>query len=201
MSFSFVQPEAVCAFFPLWSEEVKFRRTCITIITTTEEGEEQRSGLRSEVSYGMSFTVQTRNQAQTSYLRRRLNKYVNKVWHVPVWMYNMELTSQAAAGSNTLNVNSTLSRELDKIGASGEYVNVLLVQDYNTFESGEVLSYTDTELTLNKNLDSTWKSGAKVYPLIRATMGMVVDLTAPTPEHSMVNLSFSESFRSFSGEV
>jgi len=193
--------ETLCSFAPHWAEDVKLQRRYITTITETEEGNEQRSGIRPTVEHGLSFTVQTKNQAQTSYLRRRLNKYVNQVWHVPIWPYEMQLTSEASAGSSVLNVDEATYRELDQIGPSGEVVEVVLHKDYNTFESGEILSFDSTTITLDKNLDSTWAQGSKVYPLFKATLGMAVDLEAPTQEHSVVGLSFNESFRSISGEA
>jgi hypothetical protein len=191
VTFSYVQAEECCAFFPQWDEDVRIKRAFVTTITTTEEGDEQRSGIRPMAQRSLEYSLQTRGFAETSYLKRRLTRSVNKVWDVPLWTYDMELTAQASAGGSVLNVNSTVHR-----GLSGENLKVLIRRGYNNYESGEVLSMTGNSITLDKNLDSTWAAGTKVYPLLRSTIGMVVDLEPQTLEHISMSLSFTESFRS-----
>lgn len=190
--FQLVNPSCCCAFAPLWSEEVTFKRRYHTTFLDSEDGSEQRSGIVTKVLRAHSFTIQTKNQAETGYLRRRLTKYVNKVWDVPVWPYEMTLTSEATAGTNTLNVDTTANREI----ATGSGEKVLLRSAYDTVGSGEIGSFTGTTITLTENLAATWPSGTKVYPLLRSVIGTAVDLTNPTPEHSKVKVEFIETFRS-----
>jgi hypothetical protein len=190
--FELVQPVACCSFYPLWSEDVTLKRRFFTTFLDSEDGGEQRSAVASKVTRGHSFTVQTRTQAETSYLRRRAMMHVNKVWAVPLWPYEMELTSQASSGQATLNVNTTANREL----VAGSSEMVILVDTYNNLESGEVNAFDGTTITLGANLASTWPSGTKVYPVLRSTIGTVVDLEMPTLEHSKVQFEFVESFRS-----
>jgi len=192
MTFSFVAPEAVCAFDPLWSEEVKIKRNYLTTILTAEEGNEQRSGLTNIPTISISYTIQPSTQAKAGYLRRRLQASVNKVWNVPLWPHEMVLTSQASSGTNTLNVDSADYRDLSNL-VSGE---VMIRHDYNTYEIGEISSFSSTQIVLKDNLASTWAAGKKVYPLIRSTLGTAVDLERPTTEHSKIGVEFSGTFRS-----
>lgn len=195
--FTLAPAETYCAFFPFWVGDVRVKRRFDTTIVVVEGGKEQRSAIHETPSHGLSYNIITKNQAQTTYLKRRLNKYVNKVWAAPMWPYEMELTAAASVGTDTLHVNSAFCRELkNKIGLSGENIDVILVKDYNTVESGEIVSFDETTIVLNKNLDITWEQGAKVYPLLKATLGTVAHLESPTLEHSMVSVDFAESFRS-----
>lgn len=194
--FQLVDPSCCCAFYPLWSESVTFKRRHHTTSLDSEDGSEQRSGVVTKVLRTQGFTVQTKNQAETGYLRRRLTRFVNKVWDVPIWPYEMTLTSDATAGTNTLTVATTANREL----ATGSGEKIVLRGAYNNIESGEVSNFDGTTITLSKNLSSTWLSGTKVYPLLRSVIGTAVDLTNPTPEHSKVQFEFIETFRSESIE-
>jgi len=192
MSFTLIPPQTCCAFFPLWSEPVGIKRGFYTTFLDSEDGGEQRSAIASKVTKAHGFTVQTRNQTETSYLRRRITMYVNKVWAVPIWPYEMELASEAASGQAVLNVNTTVNRELT--AGSGEMV--ILRTNYNNVESGEVSAFDGNSITLDSNLSNTWPAGTKLYPVLRSTLGTAVDLEAPTPEHSKVQFEFVESFRS-----
>jgi len=194
--------ETCCAFFPRWDNDVILKRRFVTVIVAAEEGDEQRSGIHPTPAHSLSYNLITRNIAETTYLKRRFNKYINKVWAVPVWPYNMELTSEATAGSNVLNVNSAFYRELDSISSNNEYADVILVADYKTTESGEIVSFDETSIILAQPLSSTWKQGSKLYPLMKATLNYAINLESLTPDNAKINFEFHESFRSIvSGEV
>jgi hypothetical protein len=177
---------------PLWSEPVSIKRKHYTTLLSSEDGGEQRSAIATKVTRAHAYAVQTRNEAETSWLRRRIMMFVNKVWGTPIWPYEMELSSQAASGQPVLNVTTTANREL--VAGSGEMI--VLRSTYDNAESGEVLSFDGSSITLDKNLDNTWAAGTKVYPMLRSAIGTVVDLEVPTPENSKVQFEFVETFRS-----
>jgi len=192
--FTLLPPEVYCSFAPYWKDSVLYSKRYMTTILESEDGTEQRLGIASKPVRGESFTIQTRDQRQTGYIRRRLMKYVGHIWGVPIWPFEMIMSNSGEIGASFVEVYTSLYRQL----ASGEE-EIIIVSDYETFETFRILGSTPTQITLSGELTQAWSQGTKIYPVLRSLVGMTVDLSPDTPEHTNIKMDFVESFRA-SGE-
>jgi len=170
-----------------WANDVIFDRSFVNSISTSVTGREQRNILTTLVRRKISYSVITRNQEESYYLKGHLRLYLHLVWGVPLWIYDMTLTANAS--STTLNVNSTAYREL-LVGQG-----VILVTNYKTYEVGTIDSFDATSITLSSGLSSTWIAGTKVYPVLRSEIGNAQEITVPYKHLFGLSISFVESFR------
>lgn len=94
-----------------------------------------------------------------------LNAHSGKVFVVPLWYELSQLTAQASAGTDTLQVD-TRWREF----TVGELVLIKKASAEVAWEVGTVESLTDSSITLVGNLEGTWPANSLVYPARKARL-------------------------------
>lgn len=183
------QPTDYFVYPIFWGNGVVYRRSHVCSILTSVVGKEQRSVLNTLVRRELEYSVVTRSQTETYYLKSRLRLYMHLVWGVPLWFYDMQLTADASG--TTLNVNETDYREL----AEGQ--EVIIVTDYKTYEVGTIDTggIAATTITLASSLSSTWPNGTKVYPVLRCEIGSTQEMEFMYKHLLKVSVLFIESFR------
>lgn len=185
---SLVQPSDYLLYPIDWSVEPKLKRTWYTSILVGMKGNEQRSMLRTLIRHALSFTLCSREEVMTNELKRKLFKNLHNVWGVPVWPCEMKLTSSVAIGATTLNVDSTIGKEIVSFGT-------VFIGNYNSYDLVTPVSVTATTIALSTALPTkTWASGRKIYPLMRADLGDIQEFSQPTPYHYKAEYTFVESF-------
>jgi hypothetical protein len=185
---SLVQPSDYLIYPIDWSSEPKLRRTWYSNILLGMKGNEQRSMLRTLIRHCLVVTICSREEQMTNELKRKILKNLHNVWGVPVWPYEMKLTSSVGIGATSLNVQSTVGREVVSFGK-------VLIGNYLSYDIVTPTSVTSTSISLSGELPTkAWASGKKLYPLLRADLGDVQEFSQPTPFHYKAEYTFIESF-------
>lgn len=144
---------------------VSFSHVWRTNITRTVLGRETRSTLLTwpRLSIESDFTGKTTDQI--NWVKRNLIKYGASIWAIPCWWDYTTLTSQANSGQASLIVKSTGNRHF----YTERDIILIDSEDWQTYEVGTINSgggsITETSITLDSNLTSTWASGSFVIPL------------------------------------
>lgn len=174
-----------------WKARVGWSRSWVNSILRTITGYEQRSSLNTNVRRKLSYTVNTRTRRELAYMKSSIRKHINDIWGVPIWIYDMELSGDEAAGQTTLGMNQTYYRELQNA------TEVILVRDYDTWEVGTINTYglAGKYVQITSGLSSFWKQGTKVYPVLRCEIANVIEVRAPVPSVMTVEIEFVESYR------
>ena len=170
-----------------WGNGIVYRRSFVNSISTSVTGIEQRSVLNTLIRRGLDYSVITRTQEESYYLKGHLRLYQHLVWGVPLWQYDMTLT--VAASGTVLNVDSTSYRELvtDQ--------ELILVSDYKTYEVGTIYDWNSTQISLDSSIAVAWPIGTKVYPVLRSEMSNIQEFTFVYKHLLGIDISFVESFR------
>lgn len=184
-----ISPSTYFPFYPYWGQNVTFLRGFMNNIHESLDGSEQRNLLVTKVRRSLVFTNITRNESETSYLKRYLNKYKTNVWGCPLWIYEMQLSQGIGIGQNVLNVHSTEHREMEVDD------EVMIWKGYNRWEVGTVQSITDTQITLDSGVAASWSINTKVFPILRSVLQDTLTIAQETLQHLAIQLEFRESFR------
>ena len=190
MTLQLEAPSAYFCFAPLWAKDVTFARRYLTNVMISTTGDEQRNSLLTTDRKRLAHSVRTGNIAETSYLRRYILKYRHLVWGVPVWVYEMELTTTVDPGATVLGLAETAYRGL----SNGD--KIIWVSGYSTYEEATIQTFTSTSITVTAGLTSQWRSGQKVYPMLSAELRVQeFPLQPQTPKHVDVTVEFTQSLR------
>lgn len=173
-----------------WGNGLSYRRGWRTTIMRSIANTEQRSTLNFYIRRIIGWDVITRNQEEMYYLKKILFRFLHKVWGVPIWPYEMVLSSNHTSGS-ILNVVTTANRKLNE-GASPE---IIIMSDYKTYEVGSLSSYNATSITLSSPPTNDWPAGTKVYPSMRCSLGNYAELVSKVPRILHTRVEFVEEYR------
>lgn len=185
---SLVQPSDYLLYQIDWSTQPVLKRSWYSNILIGMKGNEQRSMLRTLIRHSLSFTMCSMEESMTNELKRKIYKNLHNVWGVPVWPYEMKLTGNVAIGATTLNVESTVGREVVSFGK-------VFIGNHLSYDIVTPISVTGTTISLSGELPTkTMASGKKIYPLMRADLGDIQEFTQPTPFHYAAEYTFVESF-------
>ena len=105
----------------------------------------------------------TNSTLKINYFKRILFLYPYKIWGIPIWADETNLTSQALSGQPTLNVGHTDCRHFYQ----GRNCIIIDPNPFNflRYEVKTILSLTSNQITLAANLASNWNAGALVLPV------------------------------------
>lgn len=177
------------SFKPYWENGVKLGRKFMTIVVPSNTGKEMRSILLDSPRRTITYAVRTRDENESFHLKKILRAHIHQVYGVPVFPYEMVLTSKGVQGTNTLTVDSTDYRDMSNFGYA------ILLKGYNNFEAASILSYDSTHIYLGSVLESDWVVGSKVYPVMPCVLSSMKELGLPTPQHMEAEFEFVEAFR------
>lgn len=136
-----------------------------TDIIEAASGNEQRIAARDAPR--QKFTLRfVKEDEDISYLENTLWGWQENVWGLPIWTDYTALSSAAVAGATTISVEATGERDF----RAGSNELALLWVDEQTVEAVEVVSFTDTTITVSQPLLSSFSEGTLVMPLRLAKM-------------------------------
>ena len=136
----------------------------LTDVMTAIDGQEQRFKIRKEPrqSWRYDYVIDEGEEAQV--LENLLFDFQARVFGVPVWRQETQLTAGAAAASSSITVGSTAYRDF----RVGGYVVIFTSQA--TFDVLEISSVTSTTIGLASPTVNAYTAGTFVFPLSLAHM-------------------------------
>lgn len=147
---------------------------------------EQRSSLFTWPRRSLKLDLRPASVESFNYLKRILYKRLHRVWGVPYWQDETELSVTASSGQPALQVNSTQYRNFE-VGAL-----CVVLCSWGSYEIHEIDSLTSTEITLTENLAFTWAAGTEVYPILKGRLDAVVGFEVPVPKIGGLTVEFNE---------
>jgi len=169
-----------------WGTALSYKRIWRTSIQTSVEAKEKRSALFTWPRRSLQFEILTMTSLETQFLFRKLYKNLHNTWGIPFWAEEQLLTSNANSGQAVIDVESTLKSDFE---VGGE---VAIIDQYNHYEVGTILSMTATSITLTENLIATWESGLYVYPILKGKMQINPSVSNPVDGHSQFQIEIIE---------
>jgi hypothetical protein len=140
----------------------------LTDVLQRAGGKEQRFALRKNPRQVFSYRYLVDEGEARQVLENLMFEWQSRVFGVPVWWDDTELTADATAGDLSITVTSTDYRDF----RVGGLVAVFVAQD--EFDVVEISSLTSTTIGLTSALVGSYDAGTKVYPLAVCRMRSVV---------------------------
>lgn len=169
-----------------WNKPLEFSLEWRTNILSMISKGEQRSSLFTWPRRGLRVDLKAASVQDFNYLKRYLYKSLHKVWGVPFWQDKTVLTSEAAMGQSSLQIDSTQFRNFEKGGLCA------IVSSWSSYEVGTILELTSSEIVLTENLGFTWPEGTEVYPILKSRLEGAQGLDIPVPQVGGLSLDFAE---------
>ncbi len=147
----------VWPFEPNWLEPFSESLDWLTDVIVSYSGKEQRAQIRSRPRRGFEYSslLKKESAAQAANL---LWGWQNRMYGVPVWFDNSNLTVAASIGTIILSLDTT---------GRGFFSGGLLLLFNNPldYEAAEILSFSSSTVTLKIGTLRAWPLGTKVYPI------------------------------------
>ena len=164
-----------------WRSGFLERLEWLTDVSIARDGSEQRVALRAQPRRSFEFDVlEYGNRGALDLL---LNAWQSRVYAVPVWTDKSRLSAPLSAGATSIATSTT---DLD-------YHTGGLVVVGNTAgatEALEILSLTESSLTLKRPVIGNWPAGAWIAPARLARLPASQTVTRPTAAMSQAKLRF-----------
>ncbi len=178
----------------------------LTRIRRTKDGTEKRQSPRKSPRQSWGYTYRLDDEPTTQLLLNLLFDYQARVFGVPVWLDDMELTADLAAGATTVPVNETAFRDI-RVGGL-----VVILQSQTVFDVLEVTATTATTIDVSSPTLNSYAAGVEVFPLRTATPPQTINgrrfpvglRDLPIEFESLdndVDLANVAPFESFNGKV
>lgn len=175
---------------PDWGATVRVGRKWQTTITTTKNGNEQRTALKTIPRRSIQYTCVNLESSETNYAHRKLFKYLDKVLGIPLWVDGTELSSAASATDMILYVDSHAYREFE---AGGKIV-IFNTSDPTTFEIATISSLDNPgEIALTSGLAGDWAEGTEVFPILPSQIRSVIDVSFMTDRYNQFEIMAEEA--------
>jgi len=173
---------------PSKNEAFSFKKKWLTEILTAIDGNEQRSALLTWPRRSLTIASIALTSSDLNYIKRIFFKKLHLTWGIPFYQDRTVLTSQAASGQKTLNVESTQYRNFE-IGAP-----CILLESKSSFEPGTIASFNDTQITFEENLASTWPVSTPVYPVLQAKIMAEQEMNLHNPSFGEIFFTATEDY-------
>lgn len=164
-----------------WRSGFLERLEWLTDVSIARDGSEQRVALRAQPRRSFEFDVlEYGNRGALDLL---LNAWQSRVYAVPVWTDKSRLSAPLSAGATSIATSTT---DLD-------YHTGGLVVVGNTAgatEALEILSLTESSLTLKRPVIGNWPAGSWIAPARLARLPASQAVTRPTAAMSQAKLRF-----------
>lgn len=173
--------------FPLspdWSAGFDEQLQYASSVLTTHGGTEQRAMLRETPVRSLSFTVAALDGHEAGQLEALLLGWQARVFGVPVWTDERQLTAPAAAGAQVLACDTDYSEM-----QAGGYA--LLWRDSSTFDAVQLIAVGEGQVSLRYPLARAYPPGAKLIPLMFARLDESVQATHDTAAVAAAQLTFT----------
>lgn len=128
-------------------------------VRTSKDGSEQRAALRPFPRQAFEYNYVIEEGAELQILENLLFDFQSRVFGVPVWFDDCELTADLAAGATTIPVDSTAYRDF-RVGSLA-----VLFTSQQVFDVLEITTINAASLELAAPTLNSYTAGQKVYPL------------------------------------
>lgn len=150
-------PKRLFPFRVNWNTRVQEDLVYRTNVLRSYNGDEQRRRLRHLPRPRYTFNITTANE-ELANLRHAMYGWMQNEWYVPIVNHTSTLNSSVLAGSTVLLIDT-----VDKA-----YEDSKLMAIYNghdNYSVVEILSHTNTSVTLTTGLSDNWDEGTIVFPV------------------------------------
>ncbi|HEY4416853.1 MAG TPA: hypothetical protein VGO57_14270 [Verrucomicrobiae bacterium] len=152
-----------------WSTSPTWKRKWQTGITQALSGVEQRSALRNLPLHTLQVSMLMSSLDERARFDARLDQALKSgLAAVPLFGYGTEISSAAAEGANTLELDDAVN---PWPFAVYDFV-ILLGADDTVFDCWQVTNVAGNTLTLAGNLANTWLAGVMVRPVLFGNLTM-----------------------------
>lgn len=141
---------------PDWGNQIVERLEWLTTVTTSYDGTERRTRLRDVPRKIYEFDIVTNKRVHRS-LDSLLMNWQFRAFAVPVWTDGSTIITDFQAGDTVITLD-TRNRDFVTGGS------IVFVRG-TEFESSEIASFTDSSVTLERPMSSTWAVGSVAYPV------------------------------------
>lgn len=138
-----------------WTEALE----SLTDIIPKRDGTEQRIGLRKHPRHSFRYLYKLDTGASRETLENLLFDWQSRIFGVPKWRYESNLTVAATAGASSITVDSTAFRDYRVSGL------VVIMTSQTVFDVLSILSFTSTSITFDSLLINSYPVGTRVFPL------------------------------------
>jgi len=132
-----------------------------TGIQKAVNGQEKRSALLTWPRVILRNMITPTGSREINWLKRKIIKYADALWGIPIWADKTELTAPAASGQKILAVAATADRHF----YADRQCVIADPADPLSYEVGTIDVLAAQQITLVANLGATWPSGSWVLPL------------------------------------
>ena len=133
----------------------------LTSVLKAINGWEQRAALYTWPRVSLQGEYQVFSRSELAWIRRKLFKYQDALWGIPIWPDLTTVSSEAASGQTTINVGDTTNRHF----YAGRDLILISPSAYGTYEVKTITTVNATSLVCSSNLSSTWAAGSFVLPV------------------------------------
>lgn len=168
-----------------------------TAIQKTVKGAEKRSALFTWPRIILRNMFAPTGSREINWMKRKIVKYADAIWGIPVWPDKTELTAQAASGQGILAVAETAYRHF----YTDRECVIIDPADPFEYEVGTIYTLAAQQISLVNNLAATWPSGSWVLPLYECRIAADREVVRQQRNRREIELEATEEYeaaRSFS---
>lgn len=151
-------PALILPFAPDWADGVQESLSWRMGSVASQAGVEERRSVRRDPRLRIEFTSLVVGE-EMSLLQSLLLGWANRVWAVPLWHGQCDTTSAVTSGATVIPVGDNPSTLFHVAGWA------LLWSDTYTYRCVQVLSVSDTFVTLDSPIVGNFPIGSKLVPL------------------------------------
>jgi hypothetical protein len=171
-----------------------------TSIQKNVAGGEKRSALFTWPRIVLRNTIAPIGSREINWLKRKIIRYSDAIWGIPVWADITELTAQAAEDQEILAVAETADRHF----YADRQCILINPADPFEYEVGTIDAIAPAQITLVANLAATWPAGSWVFPLYECRIAADHEVTRPQSNRREIEIEATEAYetlRTFSYEL
>jgi hypothetical protein len=159
-----------------------------TSIQKTVNGGEKRSALFTWPRIVLRNTFAPIGSREINWLKRKIIRYADAIWGIPVWADKTELTAQAA--QKILAVAETADRHFYE----GRQCVLIDPAEPFTYAVGTIDDLAPAQITLLANLATTWPTGSWVFPLYDCRIAADHEVDRPQRNRREIEMEATEAF-------
>ena len=110
--------------------------------------------------------------------------WASRIWAVPIW-FDIQLLGTGVSAGAVVVACDTVNRDFRANGLA-----ILLGETAFQYETAEILSFTNTQITLKRPLLNNWAAGTRLYPARTARLEQAPRLTRMTDELQSSDVDF-----------
>jgi len=161
-----------------------------TSIQKTVNGKEKRSALFTWPRIILRNTLAPAGSREINWLKRKIMRYSDATWGIPLWPDKTALTTQAASGQKILAVADTGNRHF----YAGRQCILIKPSDPFVYAVGTINILASAQITLLVNLAATWPAGSWVLPLYDCRIAADREIAGKAMRRQETDLEATEAY-------